>query len=162
MNNAVEPVAIRLGDPFEPGAKALLDAYWRYIRDNFPPAIDFSLDIEALRQASIRFYLAEIDDVPVGCAALAFAGSEEVPPWAELKSMFVRPDARGSGVADALSDKVETDARMAGCTVLRLETGDVLESAQRFYARRGFHRRGPFGQYPDAPRLLFMEKMLLD
>jgi len=42
----------------------------------------------------------------------------------------------------------------------RLETGDTLKAAHRLYEKHGFTFRGPFGEYPDLPESLFMEKRL--
>jgi ribosomal protein S18 acetylase RimI-like enzyme len=57
---------------------------------------------------------------------------------AELVSMWVAPEARGSDVADQLVDAVLTHARERGCeaTVLWVSDGNV--PAERLYARRGF------------------------
>jgi putative acetyltransferase len=61
--------------------------------------------------------------------------------------MYVRPEARGRGVADAVLARVEVEARAAGLAVLRLETGDRQHAAMRFYERAGFRRCDAFGAY---------------
>ncbi|MGI9311875.1 MAG: hypothetical protein ACR2P7_10210, partial [bacterium] len=43
---------------------------------------------------------------------------------------------------------------------LRLETGVHQAAAIGLYARLGFIRRGPFGDYADDPLSVFMEKKL--
>ncbi len=74
--------------------------------------------------------------------------------------MFVAPEARGKGIAEALMVHLETIARDEGVKKLRLETGNLLHAAHRLYERRGFTRRGPFGDYRDDPLSVFMEKPL--
>jgi putative acetyltransferase len=43
---------------------------------------------------------------------------------------------------------------------VRLETGTLQPEALRLYETAGFTRRGPYGDYPDDPCNVFMEKRL--
>ena len=155
-------IVVRRADAGAPEAKALLEAYWAYIASHFSAAENFALDLEALRQPEVTFFMATIDGRAVGCAALARPKRETVGDlhWVELKSMYVAEWGRGGGVADALLDAVEAEARAEDADALYLETGDVLEPARRFYQRRGFVIRGAYGGYPALPELVFMEKSL--
>jgi putative acetyltransferase len=74
--------------------------------------------------------------------------------------MFVSESARGKGVAAALLRQIEDTARDEGLTMLKLETGNVLHSAHRLYARHGFTECGVFGDYVTAKSSIFMEKAL--
>ena len=60
--------------------------------------------------------------------------------FAEVKRMYVRPTARGRGVAQAILAKLEEEARARGKSRLMLETGDVRHDAMRLYERAGFAR----------------------
>ncbi|MCG7506809.1 GNAT family N-acetyltransferase [Mesorhizobium retamae] len=80
--------------------------------------------------------------------------------WAELKRMWVVPQARGRGLSKALLVALETRARDAGITWLRLETGIANHEALGLYERSGFVRIGPFGDYRPDPLSVFMEKRL--
>ena len=90
---------------------------------------------------------------PVGCGAIVL-GAE----YGELKRMYVAGPSRGQGVAGAILRLLEAQARAAGCTVFTLETGPYQPEALRFYARHGYLRRGPYGDYPDDPLSVFMQK----
>lgn len=57
-------------------------------------------------------------------------------------------------------DDLESRARAAGFTVARLEPGISQPEALGLYARAGYRRRGPFGDYADDPLSVFMEKAL--
>ena len=53
---------------------------------------------------------------PVGCGALRDLGG-----GVEIKRMYVRPAARGSGLAQRLLESLEAESRARGFTVCRLE-----------------------------------------
>jgi putative acetyltransferase len=79
--------------------------------------------------------------------------------------MYTRPTHRGRGVAKAVLRRLESEARAAGATVLRLETGAHQPEAIGLYERSGFRPCGVFGAYAEmpAPALalsLFYEKLL--
>jgi putative acetyltransferase len=79
--------------------------------------------------------------------------------------MYIREVARRRGVATALLARIEAEARDAGRSVLRLETGIHQAAAIGLYERRGFRRCAAFGHYADLPGAriaasLFFEKPL--
>lgn len=65
--------------------------------------------------------------------------------------MYVRAALRGQGVARALLARIEEEARAAGHSALRLETGTAQRAAQRFYEKEGFCRRDAFEPYAALP-----------
>ncbi|MCX4750404.1 GNAT family N-acetyltransferase [Kitasatospora sp. NBC_01287] len=103
------------------------------------------------------FFVAHEDDgTAVGCAGLRHLG-EGV---GEVKRMYVAPAWRGSGVAALILRSLEDWARAQGWTSLRLETGDRLSGAVRFYTRSGYERIPNFGAYADSESSLCFERML--
>jgi putative acetyltransferase len=118
------------------------------------------LALEALFEPHIRFFLARLNGAAIGCGGLALFDD-----FAEVKRMYVREPARGRGVAQALLTRIETEARVAGFGLLRLETGERQAAALRFYSRAGFRQCAAFGDYaamrPEAVATsIFMEKRL--
>jgi putative acetyltransferase len=105
-----------------------------------------ALSIEQLFTPGIRFFVAQVDGVAASCGGVALLDG-----YAELKRMYARPAVRGRGVAQALLRRLEAEARDAGTTLLRLETGLHQEAAMRFYEREGFRRREAFGHYLTLP-----------
>jgi len=116
--------------------------------------------IERLFEPHVRFFVARDGDAAVGCGGVALFDT-----FAEVKRMYVRPAARGSGVADALLARIEAEARAAGRTTLRLETGIHQPAAIRLYERAGFRACAAFEPYASMPPAaiatsLFYEKTL--
>ena len=148
-------IAVAAGDPFDPQAKALLEASHALMQSLFPSEANHYLSLESLKAPDIHFFTARRGDVILGVGALA-----ERDGYGELKSMFVEESSRGQGVVDALLRQLEDHARDLGLPLLRLETGSLLHAAHRVYARHGFTPCGPFGGYEASEFSIFMEKAL--
>jgi len=148
-------ITVRPGRPDSPEGTALLTASHAYLQSLYPPEDNYFLSIDELCAPHIRFFIAEQDDTPCGCAALAVMGD-----YGEVKSMFVDPTLRGSGSGAALMERLEAEARALGLAAMKLETGDDLYPAHRLYRRHGFTDCGPFGDYTEGPHSVFMEKRL--
>ncbi|WP_256106065.1 GNAT family N-acetyltransferase [Streptomyces sp. ODS05-4] len=68
---------------------------------------------------------------------------------AELKRMYVVPQARGLGLARRILAALEADARAAGRTRMVLETGDMQPEAIALYTSSGYTPCPKFGYYRD-------------
>ncbi|MGR4883351.1 GNAT family N-acetyltransferase [Streptomyces sp. LARHCF249] len=66
---------------------------------------------------------------------------------AELKRMYVIPEARGLGLARRILAVLEDDARAAGRTRMVLETGDQQPEAIALYLSSGYAMSAKFGHY---------------
>ncbi len=66
---------------------------------------------------------------------------------AELKRMYVIPEARGRGLARRLLALLEEDARAAGRTRMVLETGVAQPEAIALYVSSGYEPCAKFGHY---------------
>ena len=147
--------SIEPGDPRDPAARALLEASHAMMLALFDPESNHFLGIDALCVPEIRFFVARLDGRIVGCGALAARDG-----YGEVKSMFVDPGTRRAGVAAALMARLEAEARAQGLPWMKLETGNLLDAAHALYARCGFEPCGPFGDYPEHPQSVFMQKRL--
>ena len=84
----------------------------------------------------------------VGLGGLEVGGvDDEGRPAAELKRMYVTPEARGTGAADAVLDALLVEAARRDVEVVRLETGVHQHAALRLYRRHGFVEVDRFGAY---------------
>jgi putative acetyltransferase len=139
-------------------ARALITELEAELSAEYPPENRHGLNLDRLFRPEVAFFIAYRDGEPMGCGGIAFENQ-----LAELKRMYVRPWARGSGVGDAILERLSEEARSRGFARLVLETGDAQGLAMRFYQRNGFVRCGAFGQYAAMPahgvlRSVFFEK----
>lgn len=88
-----------------------------------------------------RLLVARLGDDIVGVGAFKPTGDERT---AEIKRMFVRPAARGNGIARALLDRLLRDARSEGYTAVRLETMSFMTEAHALYRSAGAREIDPF------------------
>ena len=148
-------IVVEPGDPHAPGATALLHQSHALMQELFPPEDNYFLDIDELCTPDIRFFTARRGDDTVGTGALAIKDG-----YGEVKSMFVAPTSRGSGVADAVLRQLEDCARAENIPELRLETSLILAAAVKLYAGHGFCECGIFGDYQPNTSSYFMKKVL--
>lgn len=148
-------IVVEAGDPFDPQAKALLEASHALMGELFPAEANHYLSLEALTAANVHFYTARRGEMIVGVGALAVKDG-----YGELKSMFVEEASRGQGIVDAIIRQLEDQARGLELPMLHLETGSLLHAAHKVYARHGFVPCGPFGDYEAGEFSVFMEKPL--
>jgi len=151
----IESVATAIDD-----VRELIGELDQLLAAEYLPEQRHGLALEALFQQHIRFFVARLNGAAIGCGGIALFDD-----FAEVKRMYVRETVRRRGVAQALLTRIETEARVAGFVVLRLETGEWQAAALRFYARAGFRPCAAFGDYaamrPEAVATsLFMEKRL--
>jgi putative acetyltransferase len=78
---------------------------------------------------------------------------------AELKRLYVRPAARGTGLGKKLAAAAVERARELGYTTMRLDTLPRMETARRIYAALGFEPCEPFVDNP-IPGVVFFELSL--
>jgi len=147
---------VALESPDQPEVIALIAELDAYQTTLYPPESVYALDLAALKQANVRFAVArDAAGLALGCAAVVLHAA-----YGELKRMYVHPRGRGRGVAKALLQRLEAEAVQTGCRLLMLETGPLQAEALGLYARSGYERRGPFGDYPDDPFSVFMHKRI--
>ena len=153
MNSAL---SIQSEPPDMADARALLEALDAHLNSLYPPENCHKLSVAALQDKSVIFLVARWDGTAVGCGAVRFVGGE----YAEVKRMYVAPQWRGLGVAQALLRHLERLSLQNGFGALRLETGIQQHDAVRLYERMGFSRCPAFGEYREDGVSLCYEKSL--
>lgn len=102
------------------------------------------------------FLIARAGGSPYGCGGLCRLDTTR----AELKRMYVAPEARGRGVGRLLLERLEAEARALGYTAIVLETIDLMREAIRLYASSGYTPIPCFGAYVDSEVSRCFEKHL--
>ncbi|KUP92985.1 GNAT family N-acetyltransferase [Tritonibacter horizontis] len=72
-------------------------------------------------------------------AADVAQGFIELEPDGHIDCFYLAPDVAGQGIGAALYDRLQTEARALGLTVLYVEAS---EAARRFFLRQGFADAG--------------------
>lgn len=130
---------------------AELDAYQDTL---YPPESRYAVDLASLTPSNVLLAVArDGTGHAIGCGAIVLYAE-----YGELKRMYVRPRGRGQGVAKKLLAMLELHAIQSGCKLLRLETGPYQHEALALYTSAGYERCGPYGDYPDDPLSVFMQK----
>lgn len=147
---------VQLENPNQPEIISLIDELDAYQDKLYPAEARYALDLTKLEQNNVLFAVArDSTGVAIACGALVLDGSA-----AELKRMYVRPFHRGQGAAAKVLNKLETEAIKLDCCLVQLETGPFQPEALGFYKKHGFQVCGAFGDYPEHPLSVFMEKRL--
>jgi DNA-binding MarR family transcriptional regulator/GNAT superfamily N-acetyltransferase len=143
-------VRFALEDPSSSDARWCIEQYFSELNARFEagfnPALSISADAHELRPPSGALVIARLRGRPVACGALKFhAGAP-----AEVKRMWVAPDARGLGLGRRLLRELERHARECGVAVLRLETNRALGEAIALYRGSGYREVPAFNDEPYA------------
>jgi putative acetyltransferase len=140
--------------PDQPDVHALIGELDAYLYSLYPPENVYALDLSSLLSPGVLFAVVrDAFGAPLGCGAIVMK-----PNYGEVKRMYVRPQARGQGLARRLIETLEAKAMEQGCRTFMLETGPTNPEAIILYERLGYQYRGPYGDYPADPLSVFMQK----
>jgi DNA-binding MarR family transcriptional regulator len=136
-------------------ARACLHAYAGELDLRFPEGYDPATLIAPGTLTDGTFLLAREDEQPVGCGLWQGAG-----PIAEIRHVWVSPDARGLGLGRRLLTAIEQDAAAHDITTIRLGTHPVLTEAIALYRAAGYREIPPYGSSP-YDQLAFEKRLVL-
>ena len=143
-------VIFSVENPRTADARWCIDQYFAELNARFESGFDprrsISADTHELTPPAGALLIARLRGRPMGCGALKFHAHEP----AELKRMWVAPEARGLGIGRRLLVELERHARQAGVRKLRLETNGSLKEAIALYRRSGYREVPAFNDEPYA------------
>lgn len=120
----------------------------------FDPSVGATALPHEVRPPAGQFFVAYLHGEPVGCGAVKHHRDEP----AELKRMWLAPQARGLGLGRRLLETLEACARAGGARVAHIETSAVLAEALSLYRSSGWVEVPPFNDEPFADH--WLEKWL--
>lgn len=151
-------LALRVAALDDPDALALNEEVQAYYRDVYGDGDLTTVDATQFRAPS-GVYLVGHDPTgrPVASGAWRPLDADPGDPTrrdgdAEVKRMYVVPDARGRGYARVVLAELERSAAAAGRRRMILETGTAQPDAMELYRSSGYEPIGTFGVYRDDPR----------
>jgi len=155
------------GDVIAPQSSAALDAVKTLFRE-YAQSLNFDLCFQDFDQEMADFpgkyaataggalLLAELDGAPVGAVGLRDLGDGVC----EMKRLYLRPAARGTGLGSRLVDELIAQARALGYRAMRLDTvPGHHDRAIALYRQLGFRDIEAYCHNP-VPGAMFMELVL--
>jgi ribosomal protein S18 acetylase RimI-like enzyme len=143
-------ITTAVADPTAPASRWCIVQYVAELGNRFAggfdPALSIPADARDLTPPAGLLRVAHLRGRPIGCGALKF--HDGAP--AELKRMWVSPDARGLGLGRRLLRELERDATVAGACAVRLETNRSLTEAINLYRQAGYREVDRFNDEPYA------------
>ncbi len=107
---------------------------------------DFLAELPRLLGPRGRILVARLDGADVGIGVLKPISSDV----GEVKRMYVRPQARGAGIARALIETLLGEARKIGYATVRLDSAGFMTAAHALYRSVGFADCGPYEDFEGA------------
>jgi ribosomal protein S18 acetylase RimI-like enzyme len=129
-----------------PIADELLGEYFTSRELGMPGYRTFRPDPALFTPPAGLFLVAQSDGVPIGCGGVRMLA----PDRGEIKHLWVRPAARGSGLGRALLGELERRAAGFGAAEIVLDTNERLEAAQALYRSSGYVDIAPYNDNPNA------------
>lgn len=114
--------------------------------------------------ANIPVFIALVKEgKTIACGGLRLVDEEADVCIAEIKRVYVVPEARGqaNGISDFLLKQLELHAAKLGWKTLRLQTSKNMIAANRFYERHGYVTIPNYGEYVDCSVTISYEKVVV-
>src|SRR5579862_1133536 len=120
----------------------------------FDPSVGATALPHEVRPPAGRFFVVYLRGEAIGCGAVKLHAGEP----AELKRMWIAPQARGLGLGRRLLEELEDFAAASGAPAAHIETGADLPEALALYRSAGWVEVPPFNEEPFADH--WLEKRL--
>jgi GNAT superfamily N-acetyltransferase len=141
-------------EPRAPGDPQVAPLYADFIREADAPLrveIDLEAEIAAgpppdLAPPDGVLFLVLADGAAAGLGGVRHLGTDV----AEVKSMYVVPERRGTGLGGRILEKLHGVARERGCRASRLDTSRYLTAAVALYRSSGYTEVADYNGNPKA------------
>ena len=127
----------------------LLKKHFIELRSVSPEGSTHVLDIEGLKDPSIKFWSLWENNKLVGCGALKFLEKNH----GEFKSIRVADEFKKKGIGERIINHLIEEAKKLEISKLSIETGSgaFFLPARNLFSKFGFKSCPPFAHYKDDP-----------
>tara|TARA_Y100001936_G_C15511632_1_gene378318 strand:+ start:40 stop:495 length:456 start_codon:yes stop_codon:yes gene_type:complete len=127
----------------------LLKKHFIELRSVSPAGSTHVLDIDGLKDPSIKFWSLWEDNKLIGCGALKFLEKDH----GEFKSIRVADEFRKKGIGERIINYLIEEAKKLKISKLSIETGagDFFLPARNLFSKFGFKTCPPFAHYKNDP-----------
>ena len=127
----------------------LLKKHFIELRSVSPEGSTHVLDIDGLKDKSIKFWSLWENNELIGCGALKFLEKHH----GEFKSIRVADKFRKNGMGEKIIAHLIDQAKQIGIKKLSIETGsgDFFTPARKLFKKFGFKECTPFAHYKEDP-----------
>ena len=127
----------------------LLKKHFVELRSVSPAGSTHVLDIDGLKDPSIKFWSLWENNELIGCGALKFLEKNH----GEFKSIRVADQFRKKGIGERIINHLIEEAKKLKISKLSIETGsgDFFLPARNLFSKFGFKTCPPFAHYKDDP-----------
>ena len=125
----------------------LLNKHFIELRSVSPEGSTHVLDIDGLKDKSIKFWSLWDNNQLIGCGALKFLEKNH----GEFKSIRVADKFRRSGIGEKIIKHLIEEAKKLEISKLSIETGagDFFIPARKLFSKFGFKKCMPFAHYKE-------------
>ena len=125
----------------------LLKEHFVELRSVSPEGSTHVLDINGLKDPTIKFWSLWENDELIGCGALKFLDNEH----GEFKSIRIANSFRRRGLGEKIIDHLISEAKKLNIKKLSIETGsgEFFSPARKLFQKFGFKPCQPFAHYKE-------------
>ena len=133
----------------DPKVHELLTKHFVELKNVSPIGSAHVLDIQGLKDPSIKFWSLWVDNNLIGCGALKILERYH----GEFKSIRVADEFKKKGIGERIINHLIEEAKKLKISKLSIETGagDFFLPARNLFSKFGFKSCPPFAHYKDDP-----------
>ena len=133
----------------------LLKKHFIELRSVSPAGSTHVLDIDGLKNETIKFWSIWDDENLIGCGAIKTLNKYD----GEFKSIRVHDEFRGKGFGKKIISILISKSKEARLENVFIETGsgEFFEPARKLFKSCGFEECDPFGHYKNDPNSCYMK-----
>ncbi|MDA9698060.1 GNAT family N-acetyltransferase [Candidatus Pelagibacter sp.] len=142
-----------------PDVNQLLLKHFVELKAASPEGSAHVLDIQGLKERSIRFWSLWEKEKLIGCGALKFLKKDH----GEFKSIRIHDEFRNKGFGIKIINHLIDEAKKLGIKRISIETGagKFFEPARRLFKKCNFIPCKPFAHYKEDENSIYLTKLII-